>query len=66
MGLRLFPAEAMAADPKATSVPKAASVPKACSVLPTLLLCIYANANIDFVAEIKLPMFAVNHVFSAI
>lgn len=46
--------------------PKAASVLKACSVLPTLLLCTYANANVDLVAEIKLSMFAVNHAFSPV
>lgn len=50
----------MPADPKATSVLKASSV------LPTLLLCMYANANVDLVAEIKLPMFVVNHAFSPI
>lgn len=50
----------MPADPKATSVSKA------CSVLPTLLLYMYASASIDLVAEIKLPVFVVNHALSPI
>lgn len=46
--------------------PKAATVPKACSVLPTLLLYMYTSANVDLVAEIKLPVFVVNRAFSPV
>uniref|UniRef100_A0A8C3Q5W1 Acrosin n=1 Tax=Geospiza parvula TaxID=87175 RepID=A0A8C3Q5W1_GEOPR len=52
--------------PWPTTLPAPNPWPTACSVLPILLLYMYASANVDLVAEIKLPLFVVNYAFSPV